>query len=243
MKIIHGNDYYDSANYGIDQSITFVRDGKIPDINWRAAFKDVYVRPDVFLKNPSHKLHNFQLGYAFCAGEVVPFMRHMVDTSKNPHTGYKAYANNDICLAGMRNTTATFYYNVDDALAAFVNAGFTEKTWKGNTFRIRGDLAINDHFARRNPQWAHLLISNKIVTGYYYPSNSRTPDIEINSDCMTAIKFYQYKDAFTTNQDIAGFVGGVLPANENPMVTLSDKHKIGKAGFDYVTSFRKGKSK
>jgi len=56
-------------------------------------------------------------------------------------------------------------------------------------------------------------------------------------------EFYTVKDAFTANQDIANYVGGVLLVAANPMIELNDKHKILKAGFDFKTSFRKAKQK
>ena len=60
---------------------------------------------------------------------------------------------------------------------------------------------------------------------------------------MQDFDFYKVKDSFSANQDLANYVGGVLPANVNPMIVLDDKHKILKAGFDLKSSFRKGKTK
>jgi len=89
------------------------------------------------------------------------------------------------------------------------------------------------------------MIKNNIVTGYIIQSQHfRTPPIiQVNGDFLKDWQFYKVKDAFTANQEIANYIGGVLPANANPMVELENLDKVRKAGFDVKTSFRKGKTK
>jgi hypothetical protein len=54
--------------------------------------------------------------------------------------------------------------------------------------------------------------------------------------------FQAIVDPFTAYQEIAMYMGGVLATSGNPMVTLSDKERIAKQGFD-KWSFRKPPTK
>lgn len=53
--------------------------------------------------------------------------------------------------------------------------------------------------------------------------------------------FQRVKDPYTLFQEIETYISNNMCQKQNPMVVLSDKSKIIKHGFDYKTSFRKGK--
>lgn len=44
--------------------------------------------------------------------------------------------------------------------------------------------------------------------------------------------FQKVKDSFSAFQEVFQYISGVLGTNENPMVTISDKEKRDKKGFD-----------
>ncbi len=62
-----------------------------------------------------------------------------------------------------------------------------------------------------------------------------------DSDKLRAVEFYRAVPPTEAHRAISSWVGGVLPFNA-PIVQLSDKSKIQKAGFDLRTSFRKMKA-
>lgn len=59
---------------------------------------------------------------------------------------------------------------------------------------------------------------------------------------LAQLNFQKIKDPYTLYQEIGMYISGVMGQKTNPTVTISDKSKIEKHGFDYKTSFRKGKS-
>jgi len=236
MKIIHGHDYYDSANYGIDPDIIFVRDEEVPKslLDRNGALVDLPFNDQPVIVNTRwqdsviSKKHHFRHGFVFCAGDVFPVIRH-------------TYVRSSVTMI---DENINYYYDYDSAKAVYDKADYPEGfSWfdQGNTNLTR----LHDHFAQRNPKWSEWLIKNGIVTGYYLPAMPQYNEtlFNFNGPSLGEFQFYKIKDSFTANQDIAGYVGGVLPANENPMIELDDVHKIQKAGFDKVTSFRKSKTK
>jgi hypothetical protein len=60
---------------------------------------------------------------------------------------------------------------------------------------------------------------------------------------LSKYQFYKVKDAYTAFQDIAMFIGGVLPRTGHEMIEVSNNDLIVKRGFDTKTSFRKQKEK
>lgn len=61
----------------------------------------------------------------------------------------------------------------------------------------------------------------------------------IKCPVLKDLQFQRIKDPYTTYQEIAMYLSGVLGQSKEPPVTLSDKSKIVKHGFDPKRSFRK----
>jgi len=241
MKIIHGNDYYDNAHCGIDHEIVFVRNGKTtkPIDNYpfnKASIDNIRIpNTDRVSQN-----YNFTLGWTFCAGEVYPMVRRIY--------GNHPYIDPDCIIDttewnkyDFAQTTIDYYYNASDALVGLKESKFSDGYQFLNC--STNSQTINDHFATRNPKWPEWLIEHGIVTGYLMVRSRGIIQEEFNTPCLGDVNFYSVIDPYTTNQNIAGYIGGVLASSGNPMVALKDKDKIQKAGFDYKSSFRKSPTK
>jgi hypothetical protein len=76
--------------------------------------------------------------------------------------------------------------------------------------------------------------SEQKCQGLYAPKFTVNPN-------LAAFKFFKYKDAFTTFQEIQSYLSGVLSSPEPEIIEVSDRSKIVKSGFDLKTSFRNRK--
>ena len=241
MKIIHGNDYYDNAHCGIDPDVIFVRNGELTKpIDNYPFHKDSI---DNIRTHDTHRTslnYNFTLGWTFCAGEVYPMVRRIHGKDSHIHPDYAIDTTKWNKYNFMRETI-DYYYNTSDALVGLKESKFSDgyRFLNGST----NSQTINDHFATRNPKWPEWLIEHGIVTGYLMVRSRDIIQEEFNTPCLGDVDFYSVIDPYTTNQNIAGYIGGVLASSGNPMVALKDKDKIKKAGFDYKSSFRKAPTK
>ncbi len=269
MRIIGGKDYYDSANYGIDEEIMFIRDGKVPE---NIGFDDFPFEPRNWERGafkPSEKdTPCLSLDYVLFAGNVYPVMRviYPYEEKRNAagHMWRQIMPPPHVDLFDKKQTwddlKVEYIYDVASAEEMFKRA--EGKVEFRSLFSRRFDMSIFDHFATKNPKWTQWLIERGIVTGYIH-SKTMSHDIEppahqksslkkifremvsvrVNEDILEAVQFTRVKDAFTAKQEIAQYIGGVLPANQRPTVELTDLDRVQKAGFDKKTSFRKAPTK
>jgi hypothetical protein len=111
---------------------------------------------------------------------------------------------------------------------------------------------VTDCIRRFHEQTDHSLFQQFKVPVFSVPIESPLKPYELNAAALywptftlnpklSDLKFYQYKDTYSTFQDIQSYISGVLGIDATPTIELSDKSKIIKAGFDPKTSFRKGK--
>jgi hypothetical protein len=68
------------------------------------------------------------------------------------------------------------------------------------------------------------------------------PKFTVNTP-LSIFQFYKIFDPYSAFQAVQSYVSGVLGAGEKPIIEVSNKTKIVKAGFDLKTSFRKDKEK
>lgn len=61
----------------------------------------------------------------------------------------------------------------------------------------------------------------------------------IRNPCLADLEFQRVLDPYTCFQNIAMFIGGVMPGRQMPMVHLTDTDRLLKRGFDPVYGFRK----
>jgi hypothetical protein len=220
VKIIRGHDYYDSAaQYGIDETVKFVREARDmkerffpPQIrvpsegrNWRAPeysiiwvavgprlYRGVKYQPDAWTETES-----------YCWSETA--YRALRAKNGNPvgeETRRRYYAKRDVAV----ETVEGYFKVIDtpkDMLDCMVREGMAILRWE----RIgeRDFLTGNPENLRRN-------------------------------------EFFKALDAFTIHQEIEMFVSGVLAGQSPATVEITDNRvKIEKHGFDFKTSFRKSK--
>lgn len=273
MRIIHGSDYYDSATYGVDKEVVFLRDGKVPeDIgfgNFPFAPKNWH---EIRSRREAGKpLPALSLDYVLFAGEVYPVMRTAIQKCKDHFSGKWETKDADPCIDllklpswGFSEYKFDFIYDHSEAKALFASfPDGAKQTWLASR---PFEALIFEHFTTKNPRWAEWLITHGVVTGYIHSKTNsdelRNPALDwenthasrrstfdsqvavhINGDFMKDLGFAKVMDPFTANQAVAQYVGGVLPANARPMVELGNMERIQKAGFDTKMSFRKAPSK
>jgi hypothetical protein len=87
------------------------------------------------------------------------------------------------------------------------------------------------------------LMTQRVVVAIRFPTTRQTRATSplrwsINSDRLKEVQFYRVFDAFAAFQEIAMWIGGVLPSNGNAMVAISDTIRLEKHGFSKRSSFR-----
>ena len=108
----------------------------------------------------------------------------------------------------------------------------------GSFFHLGSEKDIKDFFSQdttKFQKWFHTY--NTPIFTYYRNSRNQVVDVNIS---LKELEFYRIKDTFTAFQDVYMFLSGVLRSKENHTVTISDKDKIHKHGFNKF-SFRKQK--
>lgn len=250
MRIIGGKDYYDGANYGIDKDIVFVRNEY--DISFPENKLPLQIDKDLGFYSRRNEGTALNLVYIFFAGEVYPALR--VITSNRHKDGCF-----DIMRVGnyedvfewskeaFQSYNVNYIYDYDSALEVTENI-FNDIS--NSNFIVRDSkksLYNHFNFNKSITDWA---IDNRIVTGYLQknlPAPGRASDTDDktkryiqkwNGDFMSFVQFFKVKDAYTANQDISMFVGGILPKLESKTVELNNEERIQKAGFDLKVSFR-----
>lgn len=273
MKLIHGHDFYDHAHAGVDTEIIFVRDGqpKQPITHADFPFRP-RGRANVHLGYREYKDAPFSLGYVIAAGTVHPMMifrnGELLDNRSDPNY-YCAHPMNGLAdqheYSFRRNNNGhyRFIYDAEEALAiakAFYDEVEAEAMFRDGIQKRRAEA--HDHFHTRNPAWDRWTIEHGVVTGailgnwnkfensqaygrHHDPARDFKEHIhvEVNLDLLGPAEFFKVKDPFTTFQDIAQFVGGVLANQGNDTVEIGNIDKVRKAGFDTKTSFRKAPTK
>jgi hypothetical protein len=80
------------------------------------------------------------------------------------------------------------------------------------------------------------------LDGYGYEHALRTrkeqKSLVLVNPCLEDLQFARVRDPFSAFQDIASFIGGIMPGRQSPMITLSDRTQVVKKGFDPVYGFR-----
>jgi hypothetical protein len=246
MRIIGGKDYYDGANYGIDNEIVFVRNEE--EILFEEKELPIHINHDIGYCSRDNYSKSLNLIYTFFCGNVYPALRIIENKSDLPHVS--AFENTfDWSKYAWENHKVNFIYEYDQAKKV-VEASDCNHSSHFLRKENKKELYEHFHFNKDLTGWT---IENKIVTGYLQRVNNRFLDAKIqdskvkrkiylqkwNGDFLNDLQFYKVKDAFSANQEISMFVGGVLPKPGANIVKLDNKERIQKAGFDFKTSFRK----
>lgn len=245
MRIIGGRDYYDTAGYGVDTDITFVREEVELDAGRQISLIDMrgsYGSPRMSALMGSE-------GVVVLAGKAYPFMA-LPDPDKIAdlppgYFGVRSFAS----LARLNGGADKHFYDADSALATAERLGALafrkNPRFYGKSERLRMKGHIAEHFAARDAdsvmRWA---IEQRAAVAIFRPdqrddrSHRNTVNVKINGAGLAGIEFWKILPAAEAHMELSNFVGGVLPRDNSPMVKLSDTHRILKAGMSPVTSFR-----
>ena len=251
MRIIHGKDYYDTAqSMGQDETLTFVREKD------RALADQAFFRYNQELRRSFHiKLRDrktshpipfdgYREGLYTPRGRLFALSGVIVIFCGKIHHGLKIDHYDDartLTETSVQWTEAAFLKWLDRAGLAVDKIQDRYYDWEGpSKSQLTADqiIGVND-VSRALVAW---LIANRIVAAIRVPPvrywRDEPGSWAINSDGLGAVEFYKVYAPVIAFQDIAMWIGGVLPASANPTVTISDTVRLEKHGFDRKASFR-----
>lgn len=222
MKIVGGHDYWDSAAaYGVDQSVTLVRNTNIETPNFESS--------DFFFPVIRSKNKAFCLGAIMVAGKTYPFVYDTVWDSNNWKT-IIYYDFSELVEKYPDLRVRSWDSSYEEDYIWFCNQpAFQEKN-------------VVDFLCEHHAAFALILPVEHTYGGWNWrktniPRHAKSK-VWINPVGLKAWDFFKVKDSFTMFMEVDQWVTGVLPQTKETVV-LSDKSKIIKAGFDYKKSFRK----
>ncbi len=246
MRIISKfSDYYDSVQkYGQDLSTVYLRQEVFLDPKKFTNFKDllsVYSTSHHFL--PTAGFHFLPFIVLVSGRSYVGFQLTFdkEDSSKTTEYCYDEAS----CLESLRKNSPK-HFNL-----------YTEKKKAWRSFYYRQDFNegnVQEFFKTKIPDTQKICIdhASPIILigrkGCYTGTGSDYFDtkenlIVVKNPCLKHIEFYKALDTNSTFQEIESFLSGVLPSTVPNTVTISEKNKILKHGFDYKLSFRKSPTK
>lgn len=242
MRILGGHDYYDGAGWGVDTRTTFLR--VAPDTTWEGPAG--FALPPSLWKGLSQEEAALVFGLVFVGGTLVPFVE-----ERQALEGRRWYAHDVAAGATPWKTRTKFLYSAEEGVA-LVERIYGVKDAHRRRHILRGDVdappatLVAQHFARTEPtkaetDWA---ITHRVVTAivrWWQPDGRArkdgAPTHWVNTPNLKDVEAWKGIDPATAHMRIASWMGGVLP-HTKPLVELSDRARIAKAGFDQ-RSFRK----
>jgi hypothetical protein len=229
MRIITGRDYYDTAMaFGRDDTIIHVREKehlvKVED------FPCPYRHGNYFFDSLDGKaiIEEWRTSTYFVKGQIFNAGEAIVIFCGKLHRG----------VAVTFGDGRRVYYWQKARFVEWLNSMGLKMARSVLERRVN---LLNEAFQGSEVTGAllHYLVSNRIVTAIRNPGLAKWL---INSDQLKTVQFFKVYDPYAAFQEISMWIGGVLPANGNAMVQISDKDRIEKHGFDNKTSFRKMKN-
>jgi len=231
-------DYYDGVvgTTGIDKSIVY--DRKIIEIENRNEIPQPFEidRSKGQWNNPFYKLNRLKINpkqkkYF----DIVPFY---IGFCGKLYVGWKLYYEKNNSFSNEIKTD--FEYNIDKIINSYIELNNNKDITQ---FRERVKYFQNIdlmHLFRKystpcfiyDPDYNRRIINQGYFTRRFF----------INP-ILKDYQFYNKFDAFQTLQEIQMFIGGVLGTNEKETVTIADKYKIKKHGFDKWSFRRMSKKK
>lgn len=237
MRIIGGHDYYDGAMaYGRDEAIVFVRHGREVD---RKLVPIAAPAPHFRLRMRKSRRWN-----------SLPIER------TGPNNCFRYVPNNHETwdVQALSVVFCGRLYRAIRIIETFDGRETRRHFWRQSEFTEWLDehgVVTDFDWGKRGVPLSYLVgpqppldkvatewvSANSIVTAIALPAPGETA-WHMNSSGLKDIEFYRVFDPWSAWQEISMFVGGVLPAQGREMVTISDKVRLEKHGFDRVRSFR-----
>lgn len=245
MRIIVGNDYYDNVmSYGHDDHVTFVREKDhtvlMEDIILRRNYISFYAQP---VKKSD--VRRFTYANVFYVKDTRYDIRPIcVIFCGKRYSGVKVTCSDDV--------NSWFFWDFEKFQEFLNDRGhYLNSSRRPSAWDLRskdGEIRYysEEYFEVREcfKEEMDYLIANRITI----MSNDgdtikdyRGEFWRINPYNLKDMQFYKAVDAYTAFQEIEMWIGGILPAQGNPMVVITDdKVKAEKHGFD-KWSFRRHK--
>jgi len=227
------HDYYDSImRYGMDQSVVYIRNTKELEIGARLGLVkskhyDLYLEDieDITFDKDLWLPLNFRQRY-------VPsnWDKHVIGFCGKL---YFCYSWTPYHTYDEPKLKKSFIYNIDDYIKVMkkVDRSALEVFSRNKKARMR----TIDIF--KNIQGKET--DSEIFRKFKIPIFSRTfncngaRDSHIKANCnLKNLGFYKVMDPFTTFQNIAGYLSGVLGTGENEIVDIKDEDMLRKKGFN-----------
>ncbi|WP_422055423.1 hypothetical protein [Sphingomonas sp.] len=270
MRIIGGKDYYDAgAAWGQDDSVTFMRNGtrglasaeihgalRVPLRSCAGGL--VPAEPDTAAARQRALTR-----YRPLSDVEIDGARHVQDAARVLFCGVLYHG---IRLARGRPTEDARWFWTYDAIIAFahkhglaLHQGEESERERRETSNIRRQTINYPDRMIPLSQWfdpepltgtvreavvaAGITIASQNPDTPYIPGPEQEHlDWAVDQPSLSAMDFAKAIDPFTAHQEIAMWVGGVLPAAGPKTVEIGDDRvKIAKHGFHHPTSFRRGK--
>jgi len=235
MRIISKfKDYYDGVQYyGQDQDLVYARNKEYPDerinlesyLNTSGKYFMSIDRPDV-VRHPEKDIeqeHYFNLILGFC-GELYRIHIIKIRDTKiwmDTKEYYTICYNQDELDKFQQPTEYSKKQKYSQGKSRYIN--LKEQNW----FELNNKEVLTELFFKYNVPYFIIRDSNR-----YKGNLTLNPNLQ-------KYQFYKVKDAYTAFQDIAMFIGGVLPRVGHEMIEVSNNDLIVKRGFDLKWSFRK----
>ncbi|RYF05379.1 MAG: hypothetical protein EOO77_28445 [Oxalobacteraceae bacterium] len=220
MKIIRGHDYYDSAaQYGIDETVKFVREAR--DMKERFFPRQIPVPNRNNFRNPEYSIIWVAVGPRLYRGiKHVPTSWVEAESYHWTEAAYRALREKNGLPVG------------DKAPSRYRAHSAREETVEGYFKAIDTPKDMLDCMIREG------------MAILRWERNGERDFLTGNPDDLRRNEFFKALDAFTIHQEIEMFVSGVLAGQSPATVDITDNRvKIEKHGFDFKTSFRKSKQK
>lgn len=245
MRIISKfHDYYDSVQkYGQDLNTVYLRNDESLDPKKFESFKDF--------------LGVYQVRHGLYASVDFSYIPFIVLISDKSYFGFKLTYKKD----GTDQEIVEYCYD-EKSCVDFLDRNSTtylkeysekKKGWRYHYYRTDFNAEkVPEFFETKIPgtqkiciEYASpvILIGKKGCYSEVGPFGPGKDLLIIKNPCLKNIEFYKALDTNSAFQEIESFLTGVLPATVPNMVTVSEKNKILKHGFDYKLSFRKPTSK
>ena len=238
------HDYYDRAmSYGIDKRLRFIRKlcvienlfempenltemlKGLPDIysHWNN-YNQLSIRP--FIVILCGQVH---LGYHFY-NLKDPSYKHRISYPTDPDIYvYELFSLEKVLKKYDKEEYERFIKKRERKISSIFGASFSHESMEEIFKRFENKkIDIGLHLDEESPI---LFIGHK---------NRNT--IYKKNPILREIQFYKKVNAFTAFQNISVFIGGVVSKSFPPTVELSEKERIGKAGFDKWSFRKKGKN-
>lgn len=271
MRIIGGKDYYDAgAAWGQDESIVFMRNGSrrlseiefhidlgvplfrcagglIPRDEDTAAAKRRAItrwRPTLNFQSDAGRIEQ-TAGRVLLAGTLYHGLR-VTLTQAGVATVRWLWS-----FEAMRDLAETLQLGLHEGMAETGSTRAYDANRQGAHDILERRVPLSHWFVPTplSPAAREALATAGITLATHDPAAFQRADPDhvvrpwaIDQPTLAAMDFAKAVDPYTAYQEIAMWVGGVLPAPGPEMVEISDdKVKIAKHGFHHPTSFRRGK--